>query len=197
MSRPVPVALVLVLLTSCAHKAPPPPAETPAATPAAPAANLPPLPRSSIAAVLEHREELALTDEQVRQLIQLDQERDKADATMRDQSQKKSAGQGNASGGGSGVAPRMGGRGMGGMGRMGGGGMGRRGGARSGDGQSGDRPTLQERIDDDDTKAFLAAEPIFDESQRDRACEIAEDYREKRWERQQTLAAQKKNSASK
>ena len=161
------VALALAL-SACA-KAPGP-------APATPAAALAPLPRSSIAAVVLHRGELGLTDDQVRQLELIDQRREAEDAAIRDELAKhhaqKAAGQAPASGGGASSAsgsPAGGGNG-GGM-RGGGMGMGRGGGMRgrmpraSGtDATKGANAeaTAQDRMDDDDTKAYLEGEDILE-----------------------------------
>jgi len=83
----------------------------------------------------------------------------------------------------------------GGMGSgMRGGGM-RGGGGPRGSGSSvtkdGDREgSVQDRIDANDTKAYLDGESLLREDQRERAREIASDFREKLYERREALRAQ-------
>src|SRR5262249_16790113 len=115
------ILLVTAFLSVGCASHPPPPA-------ASPPAPLPPLPRSSIAAVLEHRDEVLLSDDQVRQLERIDQEREKANQALLG-AMAKHAGQGSgqrASSAPASAPPGGGGMGMGmgGMraGRMGGGG---------------------------------------------------------------------------
>jgi hypothetical protein len=165
-------------------------ADPPSASPASPL----PLPRSSIAAVLALRGELGLDAVQVKQLEDRDSALQKQTADLRDQLEaatsrsRAGGGQkgGRPSGAGEAAPPAMspsdaahpedgggGGRHGGGMsGRHGGGG--RRAaldpGARAAD--------LQGRIDDADTAAWLAAEPLLREPQRERARAVAEKYRE-------------------
>jgi hypothetical protein len=134
---------------------------------------LPPLPRSSIAAVLEHREELGLTIVQVGQLEDLDERLAQRNAAVRDapaaQQTKPSA-----------AKPS----GRGGM-RMG---RGSRGGALN---PERTRPpeSVEERIDDNDTHAYLEAEGIvLTPEQREPARDIAEDYREKLYDRREVLS---------
>jgi hypothetical protein len=165
----------------CATKPPPAPA-------APPAAALPPLPRSSIAAVVLKRDELHLTDDQVRQMEEIDRRREQADQALRDEpAHAKKAG---TSGG---SPPPAGGTGMGGMrgGRMGGmGGMGgrrRSGGVSPSAGERDRPPTAEERMDDNDTRAYLEAEAVLDEEQRPKARDIAERYREALYDRREQL----------
>jgi hypothetical protein len=161
-------------LIACAH-------EQPKAQPVD-VSRLPPLPASSIAAVIEHRQELVLTDDQVRRLQELDNQRVRADQEITEKSEqhKEAAPQRPANAG-------MGGRGMG-MGRRG---MGMRGGgySRGASGGNDRQPrTLQDRLDDNDTNAYLTAEEeILMPSQRPRAREIAEDFREQQYERRDQL----------
>src|SRR5260370_23422326 len=79
---------------------------------ATPPASQPPLPRSSIAAVLEHRRELELSDEQVRRLQNLDDQLERANAAIRQEANQKQTSQPVSR------APRggMGGRSRGGIG---------------------------------------------------------------------------------
>jgi len=43
--------------------------------------------------------------------------------------------------------------------------------------------SAEERMDDNDTNAYLEAEKVFSESQRPRALEIASRFREESWDR--------------
>jgi hypothetical protein len=158
-----------LILAACAA----PKAEAPPPTPAKPVA---PLARSSIAAVLEHRGELSLTDDQVQKLEALDAKREKADAGLRDELAAASRGSSSGSTSGS-AAPAGGAASMGGMGGRHGGGRGGRG-SRSPSAPPGSRAeALQEKLDDDDTQAFLEAEPVFTDAQREKAEDIAGAYR--------------------
>jgi hypothetical protein len=83
---------------------------------------------------------------------------------------------------------------------MHGGGMrgGRMGGRSPGSAPSGgaDRAaTLEDRLDENDTKAYLDAEGVFTEAQRARAREIASDYREQLYEQREN--ARSKSSQTK
>jgi hypothetical protein len=161
--------LLMSSLTSCARAKPPPPVDV---------SSLPPLARSSIAAIVQSRDKLGLTDEQVGRLEEIDRERQKADdvisdaAAEREQTAKAAAKASHATG------PVPAGGGAGGPG----GGRGRRyrGSPTAG---AGGPPTEQDRLDDDDTKAFLDAEQVLTEAQRDEAREIASDYRAELYER--------------
>ncbi len=146
--------------------------------PPAPAENLPPLPRSSIAAVLLHRDELALTDDQLHALQELDAELAERVAELKDHVRAPRDG---------GVARRPyagapgsgGGRGFGtrrGMGRPR---------VSGGTGENPNRPkTLQDHLDDLDTQAYLQAEEeVLTDAQRERARDIAEEYREALYDR--------------
>ena len=63
-------------LMACAHETRSAPVD---------ATTLPPLPRSSIAAVVQQRVKLGLTDEQVRGLEEIDREREKTDVAFTDE----------------------------------------------------------------------------------------------------------------
>jgi hypothetical protein len=174
---------------ACASQ--PPPAPPIAPVPANPAA-LPPLPRSSIAAVVLHRAELKLTDDQVAALEQRDRQREEENAAVREEMEKKSqrAPSSRSGSGSGGAAQGMQGGGMG--GGMHGGGMhgGRMGGrspaSGSGGGKEADRAaTLEDRLDENDTKAYLDAESAFTEAQKAAAREIASDYREQLYEQRE------------
>jgi hypothetical protein len=120
-----------------------------------------------VAAVLEHADELALTDAQKQTLQQLDDAlAEKNDALKAEAHKRREAG----SGGGDNPAPMMGGRGM----RGGGRGM-------RGAGMRHDAPepeALTNKLDDNDTQTYLEAEKTLTEAQRPRARELASRYRE-------------------
>jgi hypothetical protein len=141
-----------------------------------------PLPRSSIAAVVLHRAEIGLTDEQVGEMEQLDRQREAENAAVREEMAKKTR-QGQ-------VAPSSNSS----SGGMRGGGMhgGMRGGRSPGlgGGKEGDRAaTLEDRFDENDTKAYLDAEGVLTDGQKERAREIASDYREQLYERRENARA--------
>jgi len=200
--------LVGALAPACADE-PPPPVVTPAAavTPAAPAPAkpLPPLPRSSIVAVVQHRGELGLSDEQIEAMEKRDREREEEDAALRAEvEKKKKAAEDAAKNAGNAAAPNRtpGGMRGGGMGAgMPGGGMrgGGMGGGRGGHsfGAGAAKPggeSLEDRLDANDTKAYLDIEDVLTPAQRDAAREIASDYRAQlydRREQQRTQAAPK------
>ena len=169
------VRLGTVLALACAC-GPSPLAPKPAPPP--PAGSLPPLPHSSIAAVLEHRDELGLTVVQVGQMEDLDERLAQRNAALHD----VPAGQQPKPSAASPRPPSMR-RGMG-MGRG------------SSPGGSGRRPetarppeSIEERMDDNDTHAYLEAEAIvLTPEQRERAHDIAEDYREKLYDRREVLS---------
>jgi hypothetical protein len=133
------------------------------------------LPRSSIAAVLSHRSELRLDDDQVRRLERMDDELQRRNAEL-------PAGSSSPRRGGEGA--RQGGRpaerdaegGAEGMGRPGG----RHGpGSPRAKGEPRRAPADPDRVRaDNDTAAYLQAEELLRPEQRDRAREIAERYRE-------------------
>jgi len=192
------IVAVVVMLPACSHH------PTPAAVDPA---TLPALPRSSLAAVILHRSELGLTDDQVRELEQIDQRRESEDVAVRAELAPKAkpvassgsgSGTGNAGSGGAAspsAAPAAGasGGGMGG-GHMGGMRGGRMGGGRgfrapsNGGPSPGQRATkLEDRLDDDDTKAYLDGEEVLTEPQREQAREIASDYRAQLYDRRELL----------
>lgn len=194
-AAPIGFTLTLVLAqVGCASR-PPPVAAVPNNQ-----ATLPPLPRSSIAAVVLHRAEIGLTDEQVSEMEQLDQKREAENAAVREEMGKKSQ-QGQSapssnSRAGSGSAASQGMRGSGMGGGMHGGGMhgGRMGGRSAapgaGSGKEADKAAvLEDRLDEDDTKAYLDAENVLTEAQKPRAREIASDYREQLYEQRESARA--------
>jgi hypothetical protein len=163
-----------------------------AADPApAPAAATPP--RSSIAAVLEHRGELGLTEAEVRELEKRDDALARQQEDLREQSPPSRRGSGSGSGGQRPSQAERGAQplsptaralpeGTGGGGRHGGGlGGGHRGEGRSSAGTqdpAARAAALQSKLDDADTAAWLSAEDVLDPSRRERARDVAERYRE-------------------
>jgi len=184
--------LLGLVLSQVACASQPPPPQPIAPVPSNPAP-LPPLPRSSIAAVVLHRAELGLTDEQVGEMEQRDQERERENAVVREEMEKKNQKVASASSSGSGGAAQ-GMHGCGTGGGMHGGGMhgGRMGGrspaSGSGSGKESDRAaTLEDRLDENDTKAYLDVESVFTEAQKAGAREIASDYREHLYEQRENV----------
>lgn len=135
---------------------------------------LPPLPRSSIAAVLASRGELNLTEEQVHQLEKMDEQLEKANAPIRSEIQRMTQGESSPTQGGASAGRRAGGAGRSRRGEPGGGS------ARTVRAPMG---TLQQRIDDNDTQAYLQAENVLTPEQQPRAREIASHFREELWDR--------------
>ena len=165
----------------------------------------PPLARSSIGAVLAHRGELNLTDEQIQKLEEMDHQvqvaneaiRTEGNPTRRPPAEPRQQG----SPGENRTASDPGSRSAtGGPGRIGGGpGMGRGGGHRRGAMRAPapeaiKHPEAQERMDENDTKAYLDAEVLLSESQRPRAREIAEEYREQLYDWRAAMRAKKTSS---
>jgi hypothetical protein len=152
-----------------------------------------PLPRSSIAAVVRKRVALGLSDEQVRQLELIDQDREKVCASILEDAAAKrklaaapapspaSSGGGNSGGGASSGGMRGGGM-------RGGGGGGRRPpeGARH---PGVDESKVEDRLDEADTKAYTDAEDVLTEEQREAAREVASEYREQLYERREQARA--------
>jgi hypothetical protein len=157
--RAIPAAL---LLSACAASRPsmgsvPPPSRT---------AKL--LPKSSITAVLAHRSELGLDDEQVRRLEAIDVtlQRQQLGVGMPTPSSAGASPRPDAGAGAGGDPPSR----KGGRHREGGPGRGRR---------DPDHASAPETTwDENDTAAYYRAEQILGPEQRDRAREIAEQYRE-------------------
>jgi hypothetical protein len=178
------LTIFVSLLAACGSPGLGPPASNAVGKPAL---DLPPLPRSSIAAVLLHREDLALTDEQVHGLQQIDEQLADRVAALNDRTPRDG-----------GVARRpaspYGSAGSAGPGR----GMGtRRGMGRprlsGGQQQNPNRPeTSQDRLDDLDTQAYLQAEEeILTDEQKEKARDIAEEYREALYDRRARLHGEK------
>jgi hypothetical protein len=135
---------------------------------------------------------------------QIDRKREEENAAAREELEKEhkpaSPGRpaGAGSGGGPGASQGMRGGGMG--GGMRGGGM--RGGRMGGGmpaGSTGAKKTdrqavLEDRLDENDTKAYLDAENVLTEAQKGRARDIASDYREQLYE-QREMARSKATSS--
>ena len=155
---------------------------------------------SSVEAVLTHSDELRLTAEQVVALSAIDQRlraENESIASRKVEGGKASggsppAGSGNPGAQGSTPSPQGGAGNSGGPGgRMGGG----RGRGRMPMGGSNGSPapgghtakSMEERMDENDSKAYFDAEEILDASQRERAREVAEDYRERLFDWREAL----------
>jgi hypothetical protein len=165
-----PAVWLVWLFLGCAHAQPPP--EPPFTPPVL-------LPRSSIAAILAHRGDLQLTDEQVQRLEERDDALEQRQAALRTAFARPRDGEASRQRGGQegGQSPAQAaqppGMGMGG---------GRRHGQRMASEPTARRPdpkALENQLDDNDMHAYLAAEAaVLTEKQRDPAREIAEQYRE-------------------
>ena len=135
-----------------------------------------------------------MSDDQVRDLELRDQQREKEDAAVRDEVEEKQkaakAASASSTSGGPGAGTGSGGP----SGGMRGGGMGRRGSRGGGSPPPShviSESSIEERLDANDTKAYLDAESAsLTEGQKDRAREIASEYREKLYERRELLRAQ-------
>jgi len=159
--------LLCILALACASAPPPAPSTPPPIGP--PAADFA---RSSIAAILAHREELALTSAQVEALSRRDDALAKEDDALRARIGAKSS---------SGSTPPPAPSGTGGR-------HGRRGGQRAP--ASGHAPDALTQLDDNDTRAYLEVEEqVLTETQRPAAREIASAYREALYDRQHPSAS--------
>jgi hypothetical protein len=130
-----------------------------------------------VAAVLGHRAELGLDEEQVARLQSIDDDLQERQAARAARPPAKASTGSDGPPAGAPPAPRPGAAedaGAGGMGRHRGGHRGTPGGPDGGRGTAGPQRTW----DDEDTAAYLRAEQILRPDQRDRAREIAEQYRE-------------------
>lgn len=141
----------------------------------------PQMPRSSVAAVLAHGQELGLDAQQIDALRSIDEALAKQLDALRGPQQKVSSSGGARREGPESFEP--------GIGRnpaaLGGGG--KRGGGHHRDGEERSNPVRkaadpEQTWDDDDTAAYLEAENVLRIDQRDRARAIAEEYREKLYE---------------
>jgi hypothetical protein len=156
--------LLCIVALACASA--PPPAPPPIVAPAAD------LPRSSIAAILAHREELGLTSGQVDVLSRRDDALAKEDEALRARVATRST-SGSTS---PPASPSMGGR------------HGRRGGQRAP--AATHAPDALTQLDDNDTRAYLEVEAqVLTEAQRPAAREIASAYREALYDRQHPSAS--------
>jgi len=155
--------LLCILALACASAAPPAPLTEPPIL--APSMDLP---RSSLAAILAHREELALTAAQVEALSRRDDALAKEDEALRARLAARSS---------SGSTSRPPPSGMGGR-------HGRRGGQQRTQATT-HGPDALGQLDDNDTRAYLEAEEqVLTEAQRPAAREIASAYREALYDRQ-------------
>jgi hypothetical protein len=151
------------LAVACASTPTPRPPVTPSAE------QKPELPRSSIAAILVHREDLALTPTQVETLVRRDDALAREDAALRSKLASTSSG-GTATPTPS-QSPSPGGRGG-------------RHGARRAPAQA-HAPDALTQLEDNDTRAYLEVEEqVLTEAQRPRAREIASAYREALYDQQ-------------
>jgi hypothetical protein len=132
-------------------------ADAPPGASAAPAT----LSRSSIAAVLSHRGELGLTDAEVSELERRDETLQKQIEEIRAAALPEGSSGGGHRGGGLGGGRPAGGRGS----------------ATARD-PSARAASLQSRLDDADTAAWLSAESVLAEARREKARDVAEKYRE-------------------
>jgi hypothetical protein len=146
-----------------------------ATTPPAPSASEPKLPRSSIAAVLEHRDELKFTNEQVARLEDIESRQ----MTKLEDLREKTTARANQPAESGGPSPSMGG----GRGGHRGGGMGG-GGARP---RPRAPPEVLAKLDDIDTQAFTEAIVVFSEEQKNPAIQIASEYRSQIYERRKRM----------
>jgi hypothetical protein len=144
----------MVVLAACAGERPRP-APQQQASPLPPS----PMPRSSLVAVLAHRDELALDGAQVAKLEQLERELERRQASLLEVPPSRVRG---PTGTDSESRRTRGGR------------------ARTGRGREGSPPpeSQAQLFDDADTAAFLEAERALREPQREPARAIAESYRE-------------------
>ncbi|HKD40614.1 MAG TPA: hypothetical protein VKB87_10040 [Myxococcaceae bacterium] len=124
--------------------------------------------------MLQHKGELQLSEEQVRRLQDLNDQLERQNAALRQEADKKKAGGQPPS---NALQPGMGGRSRGGMGGH------ATGGKRGAPSNANGPMSAEERMDDNDTNAYLEAEKVFSESQRPRALEIASRFREESWDR--------------
>jgi hypothetical protein len=172
--------LLGLFVLGCASAPPPAPAAPPPIVEPPPIVGPPAedFPRSSIAAILAHRQELALTSDQLDVLGQRDDALAKEDAPLR---ARLAAGTSSSTLQSS-PTPSAG---MGG-GRHGGGHHGGQHPQQS----TGHAPDPLTQIDDNDTRAYLEIEEkVLTEAQRPRAREIASAYREALYDRQHPSAS--------
>jgi len=148
----------------------PPPRPPPPVTPTA--EQKPELPRSSIAAILLHREDLDLTPTQVETLVRRDDALAREDEALRARLASTPSGGAAAPTPTPTPSPSAGGRGG-------------RHGARRAPAQAHAAPDTLTQLDDNDTRAYLdVEEQVLTEAQRRRAREIASAYREALYDQQ-------------
>ena len=160
-------ALVALCALGCVSGPPPRPVEPPG----------PPLPRSSIAVVVQAQAELDLSPEQLDQLASLDEQRERAAAQVRATHEEQGGGQAPAPPGARPPSAK-GTQGRGANGGAGGSGIPHRGPL-----DDSAPPDLDGRLDDLDTQYYLQAEGVLTEAQRPRARELASGYRQQLFER--------------
>jgi hypothetical protein len=180
--------LLAVLLAACASS----PEERPASDAARPT---PPAMKSSLAVLLEHRDELALGEAQVAWLEKREQQLGEENAPLRKTLEEAFAhrGEGAARGGFGGGGMRGGGMRGGGMrGGMGGGGAHR--GAMSEQRQRGRTALLE--MQDNDTRAYTEAETQLTEAQKPRARELISQEREKLFQQHEAMRQRWEGSGS-
>jgi hypothetical protein len=205
--------LLPLALVACSHSEPAPEAQAPA-----PPRQFP----SSVALLLQHREELALNEDQAKQLDVIEQGLQEKNAPLRKKLEdlRPAGGHGGGHrGGGSEGGGGMGGPGMGGGmggpmgpmgggmgggrrggmggGRMGGGGWGGRGGGPNGDGSGGGRfaevkATLDE-MEANDNAAYEEAEKVLTEQQKPRARELVSQQREEQLKQREAMRERMRN----
>ncbi len=151
---------------ACASAPKPAPPTVPTRSPA-------PLPRSSILAVLSDRAALRLDDDQAKRLEQLQADLDRRQADIRQGKATPAAPEvtTNAAGARPVEGRRRSGRALGDS-------TGSQRGRDASKGSRGGGANVDRALDDADTAAFLEAEKIFRDGQRERAREVAEKYRE-------------------
>lgn len=153
-----------------------------------PRPELPPLPRSSIAAVLQRRADLGLTDEQAQKLQARDDELEKQNEGLHEPGTgRKQGGGGDGSGMRHGGGMGMGGMGGGGMHGGGGGHHGQWGGGGGGVQRESHIESVQQQRDANDTAAFTEIESVLTDDQRTKAESIASEYRDQLYHQREVL----------
>lgn len=140
-----------------------------------PRPELPSLPRSSIAAVLQHRAELGLTEEQAQKLQARDDQLETDNAGLHEPGTPRKRPDGEQGG--------MRGGGMG----MGGGGMHHGRGGGGGPRRESHIESVQQQRDANDTAAFTEIESLLTEAQRPKAEAIASQYRDQLYHQREVL----------
>ena len=162
-------SLLCLLVLGCASAPPPAPPDPPPIVESVPEN----FPRSSIAAILVHRQELELTPAQLEALTRRDDALAKEDEALRARLTARTSSATSSSPAPSGMGGRHGGR---------------RGSQHPQNTPHG--PDALTQLDDNDTRAYLEIEEqVLTEAQRPRAREIASIYREALYERQHPSAS--------